>query len=61
MAERQTPEQHGARHVELHKALDELVADFIRHTDRMPSRTPLSDLMSWSFAQTLNPTELPNG
>ena len=61
MSEQQTPEQHKARHVELHQALDELVADFIRHTKRLPSRTPLSDLLSWSFEQTLNPTEVDDG
>jgi len=58
---KQTPEEHKARHVELHKALDELVADFIRHTGGMPSRTTLTDLMGWSWTQTLNPTEVPNG
>jgi hypothetical protein len=52
-----TLEEHRARHVELHRSLDELVADFIRHTDRLPSETSVMDLMMWSHAQTQNPTE----
>ena len=51
-------EEHKIRHVELHKALDELVADFINHTENMPSKTTLFELMEWSFEQTKNPTEL---
>lgn len=54
-----TPEQHKQRHVELHRYLDELVADFITHTDRLPSQTPLTDLMQWSYEQTQSPTETP--
>lgn len=55
----QTPAAHKSRHVELHAALDELVADFIRHTDRLPSKTPVIDLMVWAAEQAKEPTELP--
>jgi hypothetical protein len=51
---------HYLRHIELHQALDELFADFIRHH---PERTRFLDmsfreLMEWSYQQTLNPTEI---
>ncbi len=48
---------HKLRHQELHKSFDELMADFISHTDGLPSKTTLSVLMKWSYEQTLNPTE----
>ena len=49
-------EEHIERHKELRKSLDELIADFIRHTKGLPSRTTVLELMSWSFEQTKNPT-----
>ena len=49
-------EIHIQRHKELHSMLDELGADFIRHTNKLPSTTTLMELMSWSFEQTKNPT-----
>ena len=52
-----TREKHKQRHVELHRALDELLADFLRHTTRLPSSTTVLELMRWSHSQTLNPTE----
>lgn len=55
----QTREEHIARHVVLHKHLDELVGDFLLHTRRLPSKTMLLEFMAWSCAQTKNPTELP--
>jgi len=55
----QTREEHIARHVVLHQHLAELVADFIRHTGRMPSDTTLMAFMQWSGTQTKNPTEVP--
>lgn len=54
----QTIEEHKQRHLELHKMLDELGADFIRHTDKLPSKSTIMELMTWSFEQTKNPTEL---
>jgi hypothetical protein len=56
---------HRRRHVELHQALDELAADYIRHqpiggglTKRLGNTTVL-ELLEWSHAQTENPTEPP--
>lgn len=47
--------EHIERHKELHKMLDELCADFIRHTNRMPSSTTIMELMEWSYKQTTEP------
>ena len=44
--------QHKARHILLHKELDELVADFIQETGNLPSKVKLIDFMKWSFKQT---------
>jgi hypothetical protein len=54
-----TPEEHRERHVALHRALDELFADFIRHhpAQRDYLQMPLDALLQWSFEQTLKPTE----
>lgn len=49
-------EEHKARHVELHKSFDELLADFIDHTGGLPSKTTLMEFMNWSHEQTLEPT-----
>ncbi len=51
-------EEHIVRHVTLHRHLDELVADFIRHTNRRPSATTLMEFMEWSYQQTRDPTEI---
>ncbi len=50
-----TPEDHKKRHKFLHKSLDELVADFIKHTGGLPSRLLISQLMAWSHTQTIKP------
>ena len=42
-----TPEEHKARHVELHNALDELVADWISITECLPSQNSVMALMQW--------------
>lgn len=55
-----SPEEHKERHEELHRALDELVADWINHTNRIPSKATVLELMKWAYEQTLNPTEEPN-
>lgn len=54
-----TPEEHRQRHVELHRKLDELVADFISCTGKLPSQTNLMEFMKWAYQQTIQPTELP--
>lgn len=53
--------EHIIRHKELHKALDELIADWITQTGRRPSEGKIIDLMTWSHEQTINPTEEKNG
>jgi len=49
-----TPKEHKERHVELHKNLDELFADFITHAGGRTTNTIL-DLIKWSFKQTEQP------
>lgn len=48
--------EHKIRHLELHRALDELMADFVIHTRKRLSKTNIMDLAKWSFDQTINPT-----
>lgn len=50
-------EAHKARHRFLHGSLDELVADFIDHTGRLPSETSVMELMEWAYKQTISPSE----
>ena len=53
-----TKAEHIEKHKALHRSFDELMADFISHTDKLPSQTSIMDLMKWSFEQTQNPSEL---
>lgn len=55
--------EHIQRHKELHKALDELCADFISNTglDVRLNNTSVLDLMSWSHRQTIDPVEPSQG
>ena len=48
---------HIKRHNTLHQNLDELVEDFMAHTNRLPSNTTIIELMEWSVKQCTNPTE----
>ena len=57
MVEKMSQEEHRACHVELHKKLDELLADFIAQTGKTPSETTVMEFLTWSFEQTKNPTE----
>jgi citrate synthase len=50
-----TNEEHIERHKKLHKNLDELMADFISNTDKMPSQTTVMELIEWSHKQTVEP------
>ena len=52
---------HILRHKELHKYLDELVANFLLVTNNLPSSTTVMDLMKWSYSQTISPTTENNG
>lgn len=45
-----TQAEHKQRHVELHQALDELLADYIQHGNGRP-REPIFALLSWSASQ----------
>lgn len=50
--------EHKLRHQELHKMLDELIADYILHTNKLLSNTTLIELIKWSYEQTIKPMEL---
>ncbi len=56
-----TPEEHKQRHIELHRALDQLFADYIQHhpDDHNFLDMPLRNLIEWSYGQTLCPDEVP--
>lgn len=54
-----TDDEHKQRHVELHKLLDELVADFIEHSGCLPSKTTIFELMKWSNEQAQKPDHKP--
>jgi hypothetical protein len=64
-----TPEEHRQRHITLHRALDELFADYIGHHPQQSGflDTPIRALIEWSHAQTIEPADLrgskedPNG
>ncbi len=45
---------HVKRHKELHKALDELVADWLGHPGKPLSDGTVIELMDWSHGQTVN-------
>lgn len=49
-------EEHIVRHKELHKKLDELVADYICCTKNLLTKTTLMEFMEWSHQQTINPS-----
>jgi len=51
------PTNHKERHIILHQHLDELIADFIGHTKKLPSETTVVELMKWSNEQQTNPDE----
>ena len=55
-------EEHRQRHQALHRALDELLADFVAHGDPLSGMLsrPIADLLQWSHAQTQTPTPLPD-
>lgn len=51
-----TPEEHKRIHDRLHRAMDELVADWMAHEKKPLLNRPIIELMKWSHAQTQNPT-----
>lgn len=52
-----TQEEHKQRHVELHRAFDELLSDWIGETESLPSKSTVMDLLNWSHAQTESPSD----
>jgi hypothetical protein len=52
-----TTSQHKARHILLHKHLDELVADWITHSGSTPSKATVLQLLHWSHAQAIEPSQ----
>ena len=50
-------EEHIRWHKEAHRNLDKLMADFLRHTELLLSKTSVMDLAEWSYEQTINPAE----
>jgi len=52
-----TKEEHKQRHIELHRNLDELLADWISQTQGLPSKASVLEFMQWSHAQCVEPTE----
>jgi hypothetical protein len=52
-----TPKEHKHRHIELHKALDELLADFIAEKRGTILDRPIRDLLDWSYKRTQAPEE----
>ena len=50
-----TKNEHKKRHENLHKAFDELLADWIANTQNLPSKTTVLQLMEWSHKQELAP------
>jgi len=48
--------EHQERHAQLHKSFDELVADFIDQTGKLPTKTSIYELMVWSHEQTIKPS-----
>jgi len=46
-----TKEEHAFLHQQLHSSLDELVANFIYHTGKLPSKTTIFELILWSTKQ----------
>jgi hypothetical protein len=57
-----TKTEHKKRHLELHRALDELFADYIEHHPDQHGflEMPLKKLIDWSYDQTQNPIPSPN-
>ena len=49
-------QDHREKHKLLHSHLDELLADFITQTGKLPSKTNIIELLTWSHEQTINPT-----
>jgi hypothetical protein len=49
--------EHIQRHEELHKAFDELLADYLLYSEKLPSEITVFELMKWSYIQTQEPAD----
>jgi hypothetical protein len=52
-----TFDQHKQIHKELHRAFDELLADYLLYSEKLPSEITVFELMKWSYIQTIDPQE----
>lgn len=52
--DKQTRIEH---HKDLHKKLDTLLADFMVHTGKLLSETSVTELLIWSYKQTILPDD----
>lgn len=50
--------QYKERHGYLHKAFDELIADWIFATGNLPSRHSIMELIRWSAKQVKDPSKI---
>lgn len=55
--EQLTKQTHIEIHKKLHKQLDDLVANWILETNKLPSEHTIYDLMKWAYQQTKNPSD----
>lgn len=57
-----TPNERAAHFQALHNSLDRLLAEFLFfNRGRVPSNTTVEELMQWSYQQTQNPQQEPEG
>lgn len=61
-----TKQRHLDLHKFLHQKLDEIVADYIQHTKRLPCNSTVMELMNWSYSQMqpetiIHTDEIPKG
>jgi hypothetical protein len=64
-----TPEEHQAKHVQLHRALDELLACYVTENRDLSARPPthrrgsvhnqIVDLLQWAYEKTMLPSPVP--
>jgi hypothetical protein len=52
-----TYDQHKQIHKELHRSFDELLADYLLYSKKLPSEISVFELMKWSYHQTIDPQE----
>lgn len=53
-----TEDTHKKRRIELHRKLDELLADAIQYGGLFPSKATCLDLLRRSFEQTVEPSPI---